>query len=105
MQFDPENSNDETMKFVIKNRKDEVNKERLAEMINSLEDLSIFHNTMPDPEMKKEIKGLIDEIIQAAKGYDVPRTLQKFYTLRDTNAIFDYIRHMRQDIVVEGEEL
>jgi len=51
------------MKFVIKNRKDEVNKERLAEMINSLEDLSIFHNTMPDPEMKKEIKGLIDEII------------------------------------------
>lgn len=64
-------------------------------MINSLEDLSIFHANMPDPDIKKEIGDLIKEIVRASKGYDVPRTLAKYFTMRDTNSIFDYIKHMR----------
>lgn len=83
------------MKFVVKQRKEEVNKEKLAEMINSLEDLSIFHSTMPNQKIKKEIGVLIEEIIKASQGFDIPRTLQKFYSMRDTSAIFEYIKHMR----------
>lgn len=56
MDYSTDNGLDETMKYVINMRKDEINKEKLAEMINSLEDLSIFHSTMPDPKIKKEIK-------------------------------------------------
>ena len=54
------------MAFVVKQRKEEVNKERLAEMINSLEDLSIFHSNMPNQKIKKEIGVLIEEIIKAS---------------------------------------
>ena len=49
MDYSTDNGLDETMKYVINMRKDEINKEKLAEMINSLEDLSLFHSTMPDP--------------------------------------------------------
>ena len=56
MDYESESSKDKTMEYVVNQRKQEINKESLAEMINSLDDLSIFYSTMPDPKIKKEIK-------------------------------------------------
>jgi len=57
--------------------------------------MSMLHATMPDPKIKKEIKQVIDDIIAESKEYSIPLTLERFFTMKDTSAVFDYIKHMR----------
>jgi hypothetical protein len=58
--------------------------EDIASKINTLENLSALYDTSPEP-LKSEVLKLIQENIKFAneKNVDIPRTLSKFYVLKD----------------------
>jgi hypothetical protein len=62
-----------------------VSKEKLAERINSLEDLAALYSNLPTGKLKNEVKQLMNEYISLANSQDIdiPRTMKKFFTLKD----------------------
>jgi len=74
--------------------------EEIASKINTLENLCQLYSTAPEP-LKSETLKLIRENIKFAKdkNVDIPRTLSKFFVIKDQNTIFDNIKHLAEDVI------
>ena len=74
--------------------------EEIASKINTLENLCQLYSTAPEP-LKSETLKLIRENIKFAKDKNVyiPRTLSKFFVIKDQNTIFDNIKHLAEDVI------
>lgn len=80
--------------MLLKKHNGEVSREDLAININAIEDLAQLYTNLPASRLKQQVKKLLNEYTKQgnANSIDIPRTLVKFFTMRDQNQILQNIK-------------
>lgn len=108
------NSLSPAQQYALQIKQNEVNKEKLAEKINSLEDLfalkaSIKVKAEGNTLYKQLIVDIDKEITSTMKlakdnNVDIPKTLMVWFQMKDSNKVFEYSKHLQEDILNGNEQ-
>jgi len=91
----------------------EVSKEKLAERINTLEDLMALKSDLDSKDksnrlyrkLAQDVNTEILEILQLAREnqIDLPKTLMAWFIMKDSNKVFEYSKHLQEDVLTGNE--